>query len=428
MKTSLENTLMWACDNFQIYREDLERFIDFESGRLDFSKISAFDMHRAMRPVTKDDLLKRIKPYLAADDDYVAEVTRSSGTSGLQSIKIRSSYELALMKEALTSKNRFQQTEIILQFINAYHGVGVTVDPSLYVQVDVSSKASVFSGIGMLLKNFDLPRAKSRINSIVGSVNNVLQFTAYLEHLGISSDQFSIESVACSGSYLSDNSARKISNYWGIEPTNFFSLSEFRGVAYICPKCGALQFTSNIIPFAINLTNDAPLERGYGRLCVTEVLPFGLCQPLIKYLSGDLVEVIDDPCCELHRGNIRRVGRISDCVFHPDDSASVLLTSQDLYEAVDIKEVLREEVWLNYVDELPSKFFGQPLARAFSERNNGLRVVVEINVDAGNKLDVCQKVYDRLMQRSATLRSEVAKKNVSLCVCVNDKLFSGLKK
>jgi hypothetical protein len=381
-----------------------------------------------MKPLTKHDLLNSLKPYLVAEDDGIAELTRSTGTSGLQSIKIRSRYELALIDESFSAAEQERESEIVLLFSNTHHGNRAQFGSTLYIPVDVSNKVSVESGISLLCKEFDFPRTASRIRTITGSVNNITQFTAYLQHKGISKEIFDIKQVVCSGSHLSSRTQESLADYWGVRPKNIYSISEICGAASICEKCGTLNFTSNVVPFAINLTDDDPLERGYGRLCVTELLPFGLCQPLIKYFTGDVVEVVKDACCEAHRGGIRRVGRLSDCLFHPRDSARMLLTAQDLYEAVDIPGVNREEVWLNYVDEMPTKFFGQPLARVFAEEAGLLEIIVELNTVEADEQTVCQQVYKNLLNSVEAIRDAIALGELDLVIRRNPQLTAGLKK
>lgn len=420
----LTSTLKWAAEHSQFYRE---RFIS-GLGSFDITEQTAWSALSAMPPTTKSDLLEQVHPVLHAADDFITELTRSSGTSGLQSIRFRSRYELALIDDLLSDVADKNDAEITLEFVNSYHGKSRAVGPGIQIPVDVTNKASTEAAIHMLRGSFNLPRTQNRITSLAGTVNNILQFTHYLIFRQITSAEFSVRRIISSGSYLSRRSAKVIENFWNIAPVNTFSLSEARGAAAVCPHCGALQFAAHLVPSAIRLHSNEPLASGYGRLCVTELLPFGLCQPLVKFLTGDLVEVISDPCSDLHRGSVRRVGRTSDCLFKLFEPNELLLTSQDLYESVDIPTVCREEVWLNYIHELPSKFFGQPVARVSVELQKKPIVHVEIKVANGDVTETCDVVRARLLEFSRELRKAVADEEIELTVSHNPTLTAGLKK
>ena len=102
----------------------------------------------------------------------------------------------------------------------------------------------------------------------------------------------------------------RISELWGAELFDNYSLSELATPATECKACGWLHFGwPPLLYEVLDLKTGKRRDRGVGRLLVTGLYPWVQKMPLIRYDTGDVVEL--GPRCAARRARgVRFLGRL----------------------------------------------------------------------------------------------------------------------
>jgi phenylacetate-coenzyme A ligase PaaK-like adenylate-forming protein len=308
----------------------------------------AWDLLDALPPLGRDHLSECLAPQVEPDDEIVG-MSFSSGSSGSIVSRYVTAKERALAA-ALTSRSPTAPTErrpLRLELVSTWHGVGAGPrDGAVLLPGSVVDDLRIERTIQMLRTRFDAPGIETRASVLSGGIVGVHTLTRYLIDRGIPASEFRIRVVGVFGGYVGRRRRQWLTDYWEAPVIDSFSTSECRGKALVCPACGHLAFDPQLVPQALALGSDEPVTSGEGRLALTELHPFGLAQPIVKYVTGDLVEHLDDDtaCCSSHRGGLRRLGRIeTSLIADVDEAPAIIVPSQVLYDAFDRAGVSRAD-------------------------------------------------------------------------------------
>ena len=327
-----------------------------ESGLPD-AVADAWSLLADLPPTERRHLVEDLTPVLA-DGDEIVGIGFSSGSSG----SIVSRYVTArerTLTAALTAADGKPRPggaarpgatakPVRLEFVSTWHGVGGSDGPgAVLLPGTVVDDEHVERTIHMLRMKFAAPGITRQASMISGGIVGVYAFTRYLVDNRVPVSDFAVRVVGLFGGYLGRRRRDWLGEYWQCPVIDSFSVSECRGKALVCPKCGHLAFDPQLVAQAVALDSDDLATAGTARLALTELFPFGIAQPVVKYLTGDLVEVLDETaaCCAEHVGGLRRVGRLeTSTLARVDGVTAVLVPSQVLYDAFDRPGVCRADV------------------------------------------------------------------------------------
>lgn len=121
---------------------------------------------------------------------------------------------------------------------------------------------------------------------------------------------------------------------WGCAVVDRFGLSEIFGGATQNLACGWWHFDPVVIPEVIGHRSGAVLREGRGLLILTALFPFQEAQPMVRYSTGDLVEVTHTRSARAGQLAIRPLGRAHCGVPFPEGDGW-LLTPAQIYEVID---------------------------------------------------------------------------------------------
>src|SRR5262249_30793939 len=93
------------------------------------------------------------------------------------------------------------------------------------------------------------------------------------------------------GEYVTAKWRSAYAEIWGCPLIDRYSLSEVFGGATQSPVCGWYHFDPFVIPEVVSNRTKKPIAEGIGYLLLTALYPFQEAQPLVRYFTGDLVEV-----------------------------------------------------------------------------------------------------------------------------------------
>jgi hypothetical protein len=169
---------------------------------------------------------------------------------------------------------------------------------------------------------------------IIGSATKLRALTAYCAAVD-AGFVFHVHELVSTAFYCSQIWRRKIREYWGAELRTAYGLSEFPEVTTICcPECGLYHLPPTVHSEILALHQDTPIVGRPGRLVLTSLLPFRRAMPLIRFDTGDIVEIRPTPSCSIATTGIEFFGREAQVLFNPEET-EVLLTPFDVVDAVE---------------------------------------------------------------------------------------------
>ncbi len=177
-----------------------------------------------------------------------------------------------------------------------------------------------------------------RVTAMRISVGALKTFTAWLLERGKDPSSFGVRLIGTNSFRLSPFWRQLIENAFGAQVFDNYSLSELVTPATECGACGWLHFGWPPVHFEVlDLHSAAPLPKGAGRLVMTGLYPYVQKMPLVRYDTGDVVEL--GPRCTLARARgLRFLGRVRRglVVRNGDRAAYVLAPTivQDVLEAL----------------------------------------------------------------------------------------------
>ncbi|MFD5824396.1 hypothetical protein [Lentzea sp. NPDC060358] len=312
--------------------------------------LDAWDLLAALPPTERRHLSEDVRPVLD-DGDEIVGVGFSSGSTGSAMTRYFTARERALTgafaEAAAGSAPAGGVRPLRLDFLSTWHGVGGGGTPgAVLVPGTVVDDEHAERTVHMLRRRFTAPGVASRVSMLSGGVIGIHAFTRYVVDHGIPVSDFAIGVVGLFGGYPGRRRLAWLGEYWQCPVLDSFSVSECRGKALVCPHCGHLEFDPQLVAQTVALDSPGLVTAGTARLAVTELYPFGIAQPIVKYLTGDLVEVLDETsaCHPGHVGGLRRIGRVETSITtSAGGTTTVLVPSQVLYDAFDRPGVCRAD-------------------------------------------------------------------------------------
>ena len=171
------------------------------------------------------------------------------------------------------------------------------------------------------------PSDGKRITSLVIGAGALLPLTAWMVEHEIDPSRFAVRLIGTNGFRVSAFWRKRLAELWKAELMDNFSLSEFATTAMECPDCGFHHWlTPPLLHEVLDVFTHAPLSQGVGELTLTGLFPFVQAMPLIRYRTGDLVE-IGPRCRRANDRGFRPRGRITQTLLDRGVEGQPLLVS-----------------------------------------------------------------------------------------------------
>ncbi|MBV8817913.1 MAG: hypothetical protein JO022_06125 [Acidobacteriaceae bacterium] len=229
------------------------------------------------------------------------------------------------------------------------------------------------------------------------------------------------------GFYVTSHLRERVRQTLGMQIIDRFSVSEVFGGATECEEDGWYSFDPLIIPEVVSLASGQPLTEGIGELVLTALYPFQECQPIVRYATGDLVQVTHQRERFPGRLGIKPLGRVSSAVFSPR-SGGLLLSAGELYAAIDSQEwPSRNAIFQDAQEVVDGHALGDPRYVIQCERGQSreqIRVCVQAPTgrERGRDGARAQAVRETLLHCSSVLRERVEHRKTELTVSLVDAL------
>ncbi|MFG3225350.1 hypothetical protein ACGF07_11310 [Kitasatospora sp. NPDC048194] len=232
----------------------------------------------------------------------------SSGTTGKPFLRYRSAEEISALTELRRALHRRATAgrtgpeRPVLHFTtisSRFHGntVGSTVSDR-QLSFSLIGPRDLDRALELLARHEDLhPDLHDPVVELSGNPDDLVILGYGLAERGLV-ERLGVERIVCVGDYLSGLTRAFLQRTFGpgTRIVDRYSMSEICGGATRCDRCGAYHFDAHVLPQVVALDGPHSLTAGLGRLVLTELHPFSQVQPLIRYDTGDLVELVDSPC------------------------------------------------------------------------------------------------------------------------------------
>jgi hypothetical protein len=360
----------------------------------------------------------------------------TSGTTGNPLVTVRSDREQTFISEFVSRSlngNPVARYFRGLHFTNPYHGHLIRVPAPIHShRVSVYDSGSFDYARSTLLRVHNDANVEECCSVLSGLERCLRAFT--LDTMVRYPDGFpptKLRLVVSYSQYLTQKWRERFEKTWGVPVIDGFSVSEVFGSATQCLSCGWYHFEPFVIAEVIGADSGDVLLEGAGLLALTALYPFQQAQPLIRYLTGDLVDVTHTASCRPGTTSIKPLGRARFGVPKPD-SDQWLLTPASILEAVDeIPEIKRTPRFAD-VDQVMDPFaIGHPKYRTrWTNDTQGLQVKIEIvllpDVSAGRLAEIVSSIIRDVTNANAPLQVALQEGTVSLVVVPCDDVRNDL--
>jgi phenylacetate-coenzyme A ligase PaaK-like adenylate-forming protein len=326
----LRETIEWCRASSPFYRA---RFAGL-------GEISTLDDLAAVPVIFREDVVEN-HDALRCDSSLPAAIQHTTGTTGSFLQMYRGAAEQAFVWQFMASQippvlpGAIRPLHLVLA--NAYHGT-LTQVPSLayVVSVGVHDGAQASQARQVLDTTYSLPGIENRVGVVSGTERMVKALTAYLIADGFDFDASPVRRVDLFGGHVTRRRKAMLSGIWRAEVRDHYSLTEVFGGAREMGVGGPWIFEPHVLAEAVHPRTFQPVERGeIGVLLVTSLYPFTQQMPLVRYVTGDLVEMVE-PAHHPAGLQARYVGRSTRSIIDVSGAKVVpLLLSARLYEIIE---------------------------------------------------------------------------------------------
>jgi phenylacetate-coenzyme A ligase PaaK-like adenylate-forming protein len=309
---------------------------------------------RGATPISLSELPLTSKALFAAEpsrflDNSVAtaSVQHTGGTTKLPLLMHRSGPELAYIREFFTAVigdgTSPSQTPLCVSVLGNFHG-----DPTPMPYPGPTFQLDVNDGYWDLHKLFyepsDFLGRHIRDTIIVGLESQLRVLTCKLRESNFDFAKSTVRSVHSTGDLITARLRQFYETTWRCPLTNRYSMSEIFGGAELCSRCGYFHCDTHLIGEVVDVNSGRPVESGYGVLVLTSLFPFVQKQPMIRYRTGDIVELGPRDCI-VDELSFLLNGRETHAVIEDDGQGSkALLLGAKVYDVLDrMPEVAQSE-------------------------------------------------------------------------------------
>lgn len=179
-----------------------------------------------------------------------------------------------------------------LRLVSPFNGTHVVTPVSMRTHdIGIYDRGS-FSHGRELLQTAQLDRdAQPRCTVLAGLERLLRAFTLDCEACGFPTRDSAVELVLSSGQQLTRNWRRRYCETWSAQLVDRYGLAEVYGGATEDPETGWYLFDPPCFAEVVNFFDGTRMDRGIGELVLTSLFPFQQAFPLIRYRTGDLVEM-----------------------------------------------------------------------------------------------------------------------------------------
>ena len=266
----------------------------------------------------------------------------------------------------------------------------------------------------ILRDGWQAPNGFHQIYHLCGFSPGLRILTEWFIQRGIDPSGFGVKLLEGYGSIQPAVWRRKLEKIWDAPYIDRYGLSEVKHSSGIeCTECGAYHFPPLVIAEVVDLKTREPIQEGIGVMVFTELYPFAQLQVLLRYWTGDIVEIV--PSCTLSSFGVRFLGRLAHSVVLdiPRTNPLVAGSLQVGEICAELPDIALNPIsWADWAQDVGAPRFH------LSSKDSTLLIRVELRYSPDLFPERVQEMKDRLssslIEKMTGLRAAVASKEVDL--------------
>ncbi|MGD1855540.1 MAG: hypothetical protein ACFB2W_14955 [Leptolyngbyaceae cyanobacterium] len=394
--------------------------------RISLSTLSAL-------PLVSREKIVQAKHLAQVREGLVCDEVLTLGTMGNPFITVKGDWEQKFIKaffDVRKDTKNHQKRKRVLKFNDPYHGYHVKIPNSFHChRLGIYDAGGFDYAREILRRTHSETTIESRCSFLVGLEPFLRAFTIDTIEKYPEGFDSALEVVISSGNFLTKKWRSQMEYVWQVPVIDTFSMSEVFGSATQSLMCGWYHFDPYLIPEVVSSNTLLPIKEGVGILVLTALYPFQEAQPLIRYITGDLVEVTHTLSSKPGELAIKPLGRAKFGVPLPD-SEQWLLTPASVWEVLDdLPAVARKPKFRDSKQVRDPELTGSPLYSLCWKKSNKtiqimLSVYLKSTVSSNQFPGLTQSIIKNLVSMNEPLAEYMDSGVVQLQVLLNSYLES----
>lgn len=351
----------------------------------------------------------------------VCDEVFTSGTTGVPFISLKGHAEQSYILKFYQSVFAEARTGPILralQINNPYHGHLLSIPVPIHShKIGIYDEGSFAHGRSVLLQHHRDPGVHQQVTLLIGLERCLRAFTIEARKAMPDGLKTGLTSVISYSQFLTTKWRKVHQEYWGCPVIDRFGLSEIFGGATEDPASGWWHFDPVCIPEVVGRRSRQTITEGIGELVLTALYPFQQVQPLVRYLTGDLVEVTHTRSARPGTLAFRPLGRARYGVPYSEGDG-FLLAPSELLEAIDDVDGVERFPRFRDSSQVSEPYeVGHPrYATNFKVEGGKVIVTVSVQTQAKNSVRMKTAIHDRLCKLSPRFNQAIASGSAELFV------------
>ncbi|MFM0248472.1 phenylacetate--CoA ligase family protein [Paraburkholderia sediminicola] len=364
--------------------------------------------------VTKTQLLEAGRS-AQVRDDLVCDEIFTSGTTGPPFVSVRGDREQAFIRafyQQFYAGFDYTVRPRGVQINNPYHGGHVTVPSPLHMhRIGIYDRDSFEYARSLLTGSHRDAGVAAHCTVLVGLERAIRAFAH--DTLARHPDGLftQLDAVVTYAQYLTERGRSLIERAFNAPVRDRYGMSEvFGGAAQ--GSGGWYHFDPSVVAEVVAPSTHNAIREGVGLLVLTALYPFQEAQPLIRYLTGDIVRVTHADSSRPGEIAIKPMGRERYGILTQDGSDWLLLPA-DVYEVIDtIDEIKRAPLFRDSSQVLDPYLIGHPRYHV-QFRDEGrcrcITISIELKEDAMRSVDrISESLRAGVLLRSASAQAALS--------------------
>ncbi|MDC8002706.1 hypothetical protein POV27_01460 [Aureisphaera galaxeae] len=346
-------------------------------------------------PIRKSDLYEHQKEILSAITTF-GFVSFTTGTTNQPPLLIERSQEEQLYLQNFFNLLQSKAHEIDPKPLgiaegSMNHGSVLRLPGVGYsFMIELTKDYGIIRTAWLLQNEFHFKGYESKVSHLQTTVMGLCYLHQYLVENNIEIPKGQLNNITVFGWPIPKSRRKKMESFFGISINDNYSMSEMFGGARYCHDCDGYHFDPFVVPELIDLNTGETLSEGTGELLLTPLFPFTQRFVLLRYRTGDLVDVVKTNC---PKGSLayRFRGRLKRCLKIED---STYLGEAEMAKAIDEIEA---------INRADTHF------RIFEDNNKNNWPLFKMKLDKGNLILRFELAFDPETDPSKT---EAVKKRI----------------
>ena len=352
-----------------------------------------------IKTLTKKDLYQNREDIISTITTF-GFITFTTGTTSQNPLLIERSQEeqlylqnfFSILQSTAIATNKLSPLGIVEGSMN--HGSVLRLPGSGYnFMIELTKDYGIIRTAWLLQQEFNFKGIGKKASQLQTTVMGLCYLKQYLEEQDISLPKEQLKSITVFGWPVPKNRRDDLEKYFGTQVNDNYSMSEMFGGARYCHKCQAYHYDPFVVHELLDLETQKRKEEGTGELTLTPLFPFSQRFVLIRYRSGDLVNVRKVTC---NKGTIAYTfrGRLKRCL---KIAPQVYLGESELAMAIDeFSDINRAEA--NFKILKDKKKNNWPLFKMEFE-NNILKIDIELLFDPIEHKDRANQLRQKILKK-----------------------------